>query len=356
MIPDFTQFSLWINIAIFVVAAVFVWRSGYRISIFADIIATKTGLGHALMGLLFLGGITSLPELAVAVSAASSGNGVLAVNNLLGGVTMQVAILAVADFAIGRRALTAMVPDSVVMLQGALNIVLLCLVVLATLVGDYALWGIGLWSWAIALCWVLSMWVLSKEEQRQPWIAEFRAAEGEKKHGEGREPDTKPEHGKAEEHTLSDAVVRSIVAAAIILVAGFIVTRTGEAIAEQSGLGASFMGAVFIAFATSLPEVSTVLSAVRFGLYTMAISDILGTNLFDLALVFIVDAVAAGDPVLGSVGVFASVAGVLAIAVTALYVAGLAERRDWSFMRMSVDSLAVLAVYAGGVVLLYTLR
>ena len=85
------------NIAVFVVAAIIVWIAGTRLSLYADAIARRTGIGQAALGVLLLGGVTSLPEIAVAGSAAISGAGALAVNNLLGGFTMQVAILAVAD-------------------------------------------------------------------------------------------------------------------------------------------------------------------------------------------------------------------------------------------------------------------
>jgi cation:H+ antiporter len=149
---------------------------------------------------------------------------------------------------------------------------------------------------------------------------------------------------------------RTVAAAAIILVAGFVLSSTAEVIAEQTGLGSSFVGAVLVAVATSLPEVSTVLSAVRLGLYTMAISDILGTNIFDVGLIFVSDAVAAGEPVLGRVGDFSLFAALLGIVATTLFIMGVAERRDRTILRMGTDSLAVLVVYLGGLVILYTLR
>jgi cation:H+ antiporter len=99
-----------------------------------------------------------------------------------------------------------------------------------------------------------------------------------------------------------------------------------------------------------------VLAAVRLRRYEMAVSDIFGTNLFSVALVFLADAVYSGGPVLNEVGRFASVAALLGIAVTTLYIAGLVERRDQTLMRMGYDSLAVLAVYLGGLFLLYRLR
>jgi cation:H+ antiporter len=155
---------------------------------------------------------------------------------------------------------------------------------------------------------------------------------------------------------LKQVLTRTAVAGLAILIAGYLLSRTGEAIAVKTGLGSSFMGAVFIAISTSLPEVSTVLSAARSGLYAMAIADIFGTNLFDVALIWVNDIVSPSDPVLNQVGSFSVFAALLGIAVTALFVAGLAERRDQTVLRMGLDSMAVLVCYLAGLMILYSLR
>jgi cation:H+ antiporter len=350
---DFAQQGLAVNLAIFAAAAACVWAAGTKLSAYASAISAHTGVGKALLGLLLLGGITSLPELAVSLTSAYSGNAPLAVNNILGGVTMQVAILAIADFAIGRRALTSVVPDPVVILQGSLNVLLLSLVPVAILVGDVSFLGVGAWAWAILALALFSFHKLAQSEGRTPWQPrDLRPTAAQQRSSKRK----KKEKGDETEDTLRVVVGKTLVAGTVILVAGFLISRTAEAIAEQTGLGASFVGAVLVAISTSLPEVSTVLSAVRLGHYTMAISDILGTNLFDIGLLFAIDAAAGGDPVLNRVGAFSAVGAMLGIAVTALFLIGLAERRDRTVLRMGVDSAAVLVVYLGGLGLLYTLR
>ena len=41
--------------------------SGVRITRYANVISVRTGMGQALVGMLLLGGVTSLPEVAVAI-------------------------------------------------------------------------------------------------------------------------------------------------------------------------------------------------------------------------------------------------------------------------------------------------
>ena len=145
-------------------------------------------------------------------------------------------------------------------------------------------------------------------------------------------------------------------AGAGILVAGVTLAHTGAALAEQTGLGMSFFGAVFLAMATSLPEVTTTVSLVRRQEYEMAISGIFGTNIFNVTIIVLVDALHPGGPVLPEVGRPASVGALIGIVLTSIFLVGLIERRDRVVLRMGYDSVAVLLAYAGGLVVLYVVR
>jgi cation:H+ antiporter len=347
---DFTTLPLPFNLLFFAAAAVVVWFAGARLSHYADAISRSTGIGQAVIGIVLLAGVTSLPEIAVTMTASIAGDAELAVNNLIGSIALQVTLLAFVDFVVGRKALTAVVPEPVVLLEGSLNVILIGFAAAAMVVGDVAFFGVGVWAWGCLLLYLGCVAILARAEGRQPWLA---ARKGEVEHGLMREQGTDEPVGDQAPGRLYR---KTAAAAAVILIAGFVLARSGEAVAEQSGLGVSFVGFVLIAFATSLPELSTALSATRRGLYTMAISDILGTNLINIAMITLVDVIDGGEPVLGRLGVFSIFGALLAILLTSLFQAGLAERRDRSVFRMGYDSIAVLVVYAGGVALLYTLR
>jgi len=348
----FQDLSLIVNAGLFALAAAFVWFAGTRIAHYADAISNRTGLGQAVLGVLLLGGVTSLPELAVTASATATGSPILAVNNLFGGVAMQVAILAAADAAIGRNALSSSVPNPTVLLQGSLCIILLAIAAAGTLVGDVQVLGVGLWLWLLVAVFLYAIFMVSRSQGTRPWVATPKEGSDD----EAERGQETPQSEALGDIGLSGIILRTAVAAIAITAAGFVLSQTGEAIAQKSGLGSSFVGAVLVAVATSLPEVSTTLSAARLGLYTMAISDVFGTNLFDVALLFVVDAIAEGGPVLGEAGRFATAAAILGILMTAIYLAGLAERRDRTVLRMGVDSVAVLVAYLAGIAILYQLR
>lgn len=155
---------LGINVAVFAVCTVVVWLAGWRLAQYADRFASATGIAHATVGLVLLAGMTSLPEVAVTLSAAVAETPQLAVNNLLGSIAMQITLRAVADALIGRQALTVVAGNAVVLLQATMNCLLLVLFALAVVVvvGDVALLGAGAWTWTFAAAYGVAIWIVSQ--------------------------------------------------------------------------------------------------------------------------------------------------------------------------------------------------
>ncbi|HJS76718.1 MAG TPA: hypothetical protein VJ778_04870, partial [Burkholderiales bacterium] len=119
----FEALPLAANFGAFAAAAAAVWFAGTRIARYADAIAESTGIGRELLGIVLLGGVTSLPELAVASTASLAGHPGLSVNDLLGSAAINVLILALADAALGRDALSSVLASPGVLLQGVLGII-----------------------------------------------------------------------------------------------------------------------------------------------------------------------------------------------------------------------------------------
>lgn len=346
---DFSHYAVGINLTVFAGAALAVWLAGTRVANCTDELAERLGLSRALMGVLLLAVVTSLPEIATSFTAARADNSAMAVNNLLGSIAMQVVMLALADLIIGKRPLTSVVPDPVVLLQGSVNVGLLSLVAMAIVVGDRAFWGGGYWSWGLGVAAVYGFIKISEGDRRYPWIVNPDDKEvGQRREGKGDRP--------MGHYSMVRLVTETLISALVILSAGYVVATVGDALAKQTGLGASFVGVALVAIATSLPEASSVFASVKRGLYTMAISGILGTNILNVLLLFGVDMVAPGAPVLNKVGAFATVGALLGAVVTAIFLIGLSERRDRKIWRMGTDSALVLLVYIGGLYLLYTMR
>ena len=88
----------------------------------------------------------------------------------------------------------------------------------------------------------------------------------------------------------------------------------------------------------------------------MAISDIFGTNILNVALIGGVDLIDRSRAVLNEAGTFSVLAALLGILVTGLFMAGLSERANRTYLRMGLDSILVLIVYVAGLFLLFQIR
>ena len=156
----------------------------------------------------------------------------------------------------------------------------------------------------------------------------------------------------------SDARVYSLcaVAAGVIFAAGWALALTGDVLAEQTGLGAGFVGVALVAASTSLPEISTVLGSVRQGNHQMAVSNILGTNCLEVALFLVADVAYRGGPMLAEANPGAMLAASVGMLVTCILLLGLLLRRDRTIARMGWDSLGILIVYGASLAGLYHLR
>lgn len=352
---NFEQYSLWIVIAAFAIAAAFVWGAGTRLVGYLDEISRLTGLGGGFVGLLLLGGITSLPEFATVSTASYAGNAPLAINNVLGSAAINVVLLAAADAFLGRRALTSVIGEPTPLLQGVLDILLLTLVVIAISTGDVSILGLGAWSTALVPIFVFAVWLTSKYEHRRPWSVAGKSTTSTVSSGTKSPQGEQDARDKSADGSFRSTIIKTALSALVILAAGYVLAKSGDAIAAKTGIGSNLVGLVLVGFATSLPEISSIYSAVKLERYSMVLGDIFGTNIFNIILIFVADLFYAGDPVLTQAGTFEAVATLIAILLTCIYLIGLLERQDRTVWRMGYASSGVIVTYMAGLVLLYTL-
>ena len=88
----------------------------------------------------------------------------------------------------------------------------------------------------------------------------------------------------------------------------------------------SFVGTLFVSLATTLPELTVTVAALRMGAVDMAIGNLFGSNLFNLALVGIDDLFFIHGPLLSHVSPIHAVSALSALMMTGLAIAGLFYR------------------------------
>jgi cation:H+ antiporter len=346
-LSDFLGFSnwpIWVNVGLFCVGAAIVWAVGTRMVRLVDRLARRTGMGQGFAGMLLLGGIVSLTEISTVSTAAFTGSPLLALNNLLGSESINLFLLAAADPLTSREALTSFIAQPAMLFQAALAITLLAVVAAAIVIGDISILGVGLWSTGLFVLSLAALWLSARYEKRKVWVSFTR--------DRGEAPDASD--GPADE-SMAMLIAQLSGLALLIFAAGFLLSMAGESLARQTGLGTGFVGFLLVGISTSLPELSTITAAIRLKRHEMAIGDILGSNIFNLLLIFLADVVYTGEPVLNYAGRFEIVAALLGILMTGILLLGLLERRDRTILRMGYDSAALIAVFLGGVGILYAL-
>lgn len=345
-LADTANYPLWLNAGIFLAAAVVIWLAGTRLVAAVDRIAARTGMGQAFAGMLLLGTITSLPEIANVTTASVMGNPALAVNNLLGSASINVLLLALLDGFTGGDAVTSVVSKPATLMQAALCMLVLSLVAAAVTTGDVALFGVGAWSLGIAGASIAAFWLSARYAGRTPW----QPSEPPPADTDGGDDDA------GDDTPLRRLALQAAGTGAVILVAGYALSQAGDGLAEQTGLGSGLVGFLLIGIATSLPELSTLTAALRRRRYEMAIGEVLGTNFVNLALLLLADLAFTGGPVINEAGSFEALSALLGTVLTGIVLVGLLERRNRTILRMGYDSAAVLLVFAAGVGLLYAVR
>lgn len=328
----------------FVLATAAVWWAGTRLPAYVVALSERTGIGHGLAGMLVLGGITSLPELATGTSAAIIGLPLLSLNDILGSASLNLLLLALADMVLGDRPLTSVIARPVTLMQGVLGMILFAVTAAAIGIGGGDLGGpVGAWSVAIFLSVLLALYLSDRAERRPMWQIV---------HPLEPEFESRDEPQRISTKRLAASLFGLT---AIIVAGGVTLANTGEVIVRETGLAAGVIGFLFVAVATSLPEASAIVGAMRHRRYELAVGEIFGSNMFNLAIILVIDLAAGGPAVLSLAGDFEMAAAMLALIMTGIFVLGLIERRDRTVLRMGYDSIAAICLYGAGLALLLSL-
>ncbi|MBL8287566.1 MAG: sodium:calcium antiporter [Rubrivivax sp.] len=310
----------------FVLCAVLIARAGYLLSASADRIARATGLTGGWMGLALLATVTSLPELASGVSAVAwidAPN--LAVGNVLGACVFNLLFLAVIDL-VQRRQPMYHHASTTHLLSAAFGVVMLGFVAMSLALGARApaAFNVGLYSPLLLALYLLAL---------KSAFAHERARATAQPAGEPA--------------ALRRDLLTFGATALVVLAAGTWLPSLADQLAAEMGWSRSFVGTLFMALVTTLPEMAVTLSALRLGALDMAIGNLLGSNLFNLVILAVDDVFYARGPLLADASAVHAGSTAAAVLMTGLVMIGLVMRPRGRVLRvLSWVSVGLVAAYA----------
>ncbi len=316
--------------------------AGAKLCYYGDVIADKTGLGGTWIGLIMVATVTSLPELSTGVASVTAAAAPdIAVGDVLGSCVFNLLIVVAIDL-MHRGESVYRIASQGHILAGAFGIMLIGFVgfniVLSANGGSLAIGHVGIYSPLILVIYAVGMRTIYRYERRQ--IAEFPGEVAE------RHPDI----------TLSRATLGYSLAAALVIGAGVALPLVAKGLATQMGWSQSFVGTLFVAFATSLPELVVTLSALRIGAVDMAIGNLFGSNLFNVLVLVVDDIAYLEGPLLASISPVHAMSAFSALMMTGVAIGGLLYRpRTRIFRTVGWASVVLFVVYVlnGYVLYLY---
>lgn len=329
----------WAQLAL---CAAVIGYAGVKLTVYGNVIADKTGLGGTWVGVIMLATVTSLPEMVtglVSVTAANQPD--IAVGNVMGACVINLLVFVLIDLT-HRSGSFYQRSNQGHIVSASFGVLMLGFVGFSILLSQDArlagaglpllayigLGHVGVYAPLIVMVYAVAMRSVFRFERAQAAVYVDR------------EPDPRPDQ------SLRQAIGRYAAAALTVVAAGIALPFIGDQIANTMGWRHSFVGTLFVALATTIPEIVVSVSAVRIGAVNMAVGNLLGSNLFNLFLLAVDDLFYAPGPLFAHASPSHSVSAFSALMMTGLALIGLIYRPDGRLFRtVGWISLVLFAVY-----------
>lgn len=324
--------------------AVVILAASHYMAKSADIIAFKTGLGRTFIGVVLLATATSLPELGTGISSVTWLNEPdLAAGDAFGSNLFNLLIIGLLDIFWRQGPILNSVSTTSILI-GVLGIVVISLAAAAVLIhgmtATMATWYISPISLLLFVVFLIAIYMIYRFDQSKESADDWE--------------DSAHDYTAA---SSSRTTLTYLLSAAVVVGAAIWLAQTGDSIADEMGWEASYVGTQFLAFSTSLPELAASFAAIRLKAPELAITNVLGSNLFNMGFVLFLDDVAYTDGALWeAIAGVHSLTAVIAVFMTAVVVIALIlrpRRRPGRFW--TVESLLLIGLYLAASVLVFTL-
>jgi len=284
------------------------------LTVYGDAIADKTGWGGNWIGFLLISTVTSMPDLANGISAVTLADAPdLAVGAIFGACIINLALIAFLDMLYRKGSIYRSASQEHI-LSAAFGIVMIGFSGLAmnlALIGETLAFGpIGIFSPVVFVLYVSAVYTVFSYESRQI-----------KKYAE-QEPDAYPDI------SLTAVIARYLTAALVVIATGMGLPMVAKQIALLMHWQQSFVGTLLVAFITTLPEIIVTVTAVRIHALDMAIGNIFGSNLFNMAILALENMIYKPGPIFSKISPVHTVSVTTALIMTGFAIIGLFFRPE----------------------------
>lgn len=318
----------------FIIAASIIVYSGSKLSKYADLMAESYGWGRMFIGIILLASVTSIPELMTGFSSVVLVDSPdLAVGDIMGSCAFNILIISMMDlFYNPRKSLTAAVSHGHI-ITASLGMILLALVGVAVLFPN--LFGhigwVGGYSFVFIIVYFIAIKIVYQYEKHKKTTTEEVLTD----------------------HKLNrkSIVTLFLVHAIIVTITAMFLPYFGEKIAHTYSLDEGVFGTLFLAASTSLPEIVVSIAAIKMGITDMAIGNIFGSNLFNIAILAIDDIMYTKGPLLSFTGPKHIIPIIGTLIITCIGIIGIVFKSNVKW-KLAIDTALIVLVYIVMVTLL----
>lgn len=302
-----------------------------------EAIAHKSGLTRSWIGLALTASITSLPELVTGISSVTvAGAPNLAVADVFGSCVTNPALLA---FVFLRpNGIDDLKPDGHI-LTGIFGVLMIAVAGIGVLLAErghpLGILHVGVYSLLLLVLYAAAMRTLFFFERRY-WS----------KVVEGRDV--------AAIGSLRAVLARYAVAGLAVAASATLLPFLALELVQKLGGHETFVGSLFMAAATSAPEMVITIAALRINATDIAVGNLLGSNLFDMVVLAVDDMAYPAGPILSHAAPFHMLSAFAAVCMTGLALVAMIYYRkpQQSFVTRLIGVL-LIAIYAINSVGLY---
>jgi len=324
----------------FAICTIIIFFSGKRVAKYGDVIAEKTGLGGLWIGVVLVAVTTSLPEIFTGIGSTVFVNAPdLTIGNLFGANSYNLLNLWLLDFLHKGKPLFSIV-SSGQLLTAILSLVPVLIaslgIFLTSKLPQYTIANISIYSILILLSFLTSTRIIFKFEKSRREIAD--------------ELDKEEQILLKYEHiSFPKACILFTIFAAIIAASGIWLAYIGEEIATVLRIGRTFAGSLFLGLATTLPEAAVSIAALLIGAKELAVANLLGSNLFNTAIIFMNDLLYRKAPIFTAISQQHIFTGLIVVIMTVLVCLGLILKPQKKIIfRLSSYSLGLIVIFILG--------
>ena len=233
----------------------------FRLSYYADLLNKTTNISGVFIGGILLAGITSLPELVTCLSSIFLNNPYLAIGDILGSNFFNIAMMCFFDILFIKTMFYNYTKNRYYLIYVLLILNYLIMYLFMGGTFNLEIFNIGLPSFIIIITYIFYLKNAKEEE-------------------------TKKEVKTTKEHVL----LKFFLVGLFMVIVSILLTLVVNLIAGKNpNVASSFIGAILLGITTSMPEVTTFIALVKMKSFDLALSDIIGSNLFNLLILAIGD-------------------------------------------------------------------